>query len=115
MTLAKTDMELAGRYVRRLVPPELRHVFERIRAEHDRTVEEVLWVTGRSEVLEAHPVLARTLAVRNAYLAPLHYMQVALLERWRTDSAIGRKPDPAVARALLLTVNGIAAGMRNTG
>jgi phosphoenolpyruvate carboxylase len=115
MTLAKTDIDLAGHYVSRLVPPELRHVFERIRAEHERTVEEVLWVTGRKEVLEAHPVLNRTLAVRNAYLAPLHYMQVALLERWREDRAAEREPDPAVARALLLTVNGIAAGMRNTG
>jgi phosphoenolpyruvate carboxylase len=115
MTLAKTDLDLAGHYVRRLVPAELHRFYDRIRAEHDRTVEEVLWVTGRSEVLEAHPVLSRTLAVRNAYLAPLHYMQVALLERWRADRAAGRQPDPAVARALLLTVNGIAAGMRNTG
>jgi phosphoenolpyruvate carboxylase len=115
MTLAKTDLDLAGHYVRRLVPPQLHRLYDTIRAEHDRTVEEVLWVTGRSEVLEAHPVLSRTLAVRNAYLAPLHYMQVALLERWRADQATGRQPDPAVARALLLTVNGIAAGMRNTG
>ena len=115
MTLVKTDLDLAGHYVSRLVAPELRHVFERIRAEHERTVAEVLWVTGRSELLEAHPVLSRTLAVRNAYLAPLHYMQVALLERWRADRAAERQPDPAVARALLLTVNGIAAGMRNTG
>jgi phosphoenolpyruvate carboxylase len=115
MTLAKTDLDLAGHYVRRLVPAELHRLYDQIRAEHDRTVEEVLWVTGRSEVLEANPVLNRTLAVRNAYLAPLHYMQVALLERWRADRAAGRQPDPAVARALLLTVNGIAAGMRNTG
>ncbi len=115
MTLVKTDLDLAGHYVSRLVAPELRHVFERIRAEHERTVAEVLWVTGRSELLEAHPVLSRTLAVRNAYLAPLHYMQVALLERWREDRASERQSDPAVARALLLTVNGIAAGMRNTG
>jgi phosphoenolpyruvate carboxylase len=115
MTLVKTDIELAGHYVSRLVAPELQHVFEHIRAEYDRTVAEVLWVTGRRELLEAHPVLSRTLAVRNAYLAPLHYMQVALLERWRADRASERQPDPAVARALLLTVNGIAAGMRNTG
>jgi phosphoenolpyruvate carboxylase len=97
------------------VPPALHRLYDQIRAEHDRTVEEVLWITGRSEVLEAHPVLNRTLAVRNAYLAPLHYMQVALLERWRADRAAERQPDAAVARALLLTVNGIAAGMRNTG
>ncbi len=115
MTLVKTDVDLAGHYVSRLVAPELQHVFEHIRAEYERTVDEVLWVTGRSELLEANPVLSRTLAVRNAYLAPLHYMQVALLERWRAERAAERQSDPAVARALLLTVNGIAAGMRNTG
>ena len=108
-------VDLAGHYVSRLVAPDLQHVFEHIRAEYARTVDEVLWVTGRSELLEANPVLSRTLAVRNAYLAPLHYMQVALLERWRADRAAERQSDPAVARALLLTVNGIAAGMRNTG
>ncbi|HEX2105134.1 MAG TPA: phosphoenolpyruvate carboxylase [Solirubrobacteraceae bacterium] len=115
MTLAKTDLELAGHYVRRLVPGELHRLYDTIRAEYELTVAEVLRVTGRSELLEAHPVLHRTLQVRNAYLAPLHYMQVALLERWRADRANGREPDAALARALLLTVNGIAAGMRNTG
>jgi phosphoenolpyruvate carboxylase len=115
MTLAKTDMELAGHYVQRLVAPQLHRLYDAIRAEHERTVAEVLWVTGRDELLEANPVLSRTLSVRNAYLAPLHYMQVALLERWRAERAAGRQPDPALARALLLTVNGIAAGLRNTG
>jgi phosphoenolpyruvate carboxylase len=101
--------------VRRLVPGELHRLYDTIRDEHELTVAEVLWVTRRSELLEANPVLQRTLAVRNAYLAPLHYMQVALLERWRADRSNGRQPDPGLARALLLTVNGIAAGMRNTG
>ncbi|MEA2248132.1 MAG: phosphoenolpyruvate carboxylase, partial [Solirubrobacteraceae bacterium] len=115
MTLAKTDMDLAGHYVRRLVAPELHPVFDTIRDEHDRTVAEVLRVTDQSALLEDQPVLQRTLQVRNAYLAPLHYLQVALTERWRADRDAGRQPDPTVARALLLTVNGIAAGMRNTG
>ena len=116
MTLVKTDLDLAGHYVSRLVAPELRHVFEHDpRPSTSGPSPRCCWVTGRSELLEAHPVLSRTLAVRNAYLAPLHYMQVALLERWRADRAAERQPDPAVARALLLTVNGIAAGMRNTG
>ena len=57
-------------------------------------------------------MLRRTLRVRDAHLAPLHYLQVALTERLRDG---GGTPDPTVARALLLTVNGIVAGMRNTG
>jgi phosphoenolpyruvate carboxylase len=115
MTLVKTDLELAGHYVRRLVPAELHRVHDTIRAEYELTVAEVLRATGRGELLEANPVLRRTLEVRNAYLAPLHYMQVALLERWRAERETGREPGPGLARALLLTVNGIAAGMRNTG
>ena len=75
----------------------------------------VLRITGHERLLAPNPVLERTLSVRNAYLAPLHFLQVVLTERLRADRAAGREPDPAVARALLLSVNGIAAGMRNTG
>ncbi|MDQ4072284.1 MAG: phosphoenolpyruvate carboxylase, partial [Actinomycetota bacterium] len=115
MTLMKADMEVAGHYVRHLVPDELRHVYEAIRAEHDLTVAELLAITGEEELLGGHPVLRQTLRVRDAYLAPLHYLQVALTERWRADREAGRDPDPDVGRALLLSVNGIAAGLRNTG
>ncbi len=115
MTLAKTDMDLAGHYVRRLAPPGLHRLYETIRSEYDLTVTEVLRIVGGDEPLAANPVLRRTLRVRDAHLAPLHYLQVALTERLRAEREAGRDPDPAVARALLLTVNGIVAGMRNTG
>jgi phosphoenolpyruvate carboxylase len=115
MTLAKTDLEIAGHYVERLAPAELRRPFDDIRAEHELTMEELLRLRGEDELLGADPVLQRTLRVRDAYLAPLHYLQVALTERRRADREAGREPDPDLARALLLTVNGIAAGLRNTG
>jgi phosphoenolpyruvate carboxylase len=111
MTLVKTDLELAGHYVRTLVPERLHHVFDAIRAEHDLTVAEVLRLTGQEGLLGANPLLERTLRVRDAYLAPLHLLQVALIARRREE----RHADPAIERALLLTVNGIAAGLRNTG
>jgi phosphoenolpyruvate carboxylase len=115
MTLVKTDLDLAGHYVRTLVAPELHRLYDAIRAEHDLTVTEILRVTGQETLLSANPILETTLRVRDAYLAPLHLVQVALTARWRADLDAGRRPDPGVARALLLTVNGIAAGLRNTG
>jgi phosphoenolpyruvate carboxylase len=115
MTLVKTDMEVAGHYVRRLVPAPLHRLYETIKAEQELAVEELLGITGESELLAANPVLQRTLRVRDAYLAPLHYLQISLLERWRADQAEAGELDPDTARALLLTVNGIAAGLRNTG
>jgi phosphoenolpyruvate carboxylase len=120
MMLAKTDLAISARYVETLVPEELRHIFATIRAEYARTVEQVLAITGESTSLEHQPVLRRTLAVRDTYLEPLHHLQVALLRQYRAGRGApgsGRPgaTDPTLERALLTTVNGIAAGLRNTG
>jgi phosphoenolpyruvate carboxylase len=79
------------------------------------TAAELLRVTGHDELLSTNPTLATTLRVRDDYLKPIHELQIALIKRWRADRDANREPDPALSRALLLTVNGIAAGMRNTG
>jgi phosphoenolpyruvate carboxylase len=120
MMLTKTDLSIAARYVETLVPGELRPVYATIDAEYRRTVTEVLAITGEADLLERQPVLRRTLAVRDTYLEPLHHLQVALLAQYRAGrtspgSVRPTATDPTLERALLTTVNGIAAGLRNTG
>ncbi|WP_420115697.1 phosphoenolpyruvate carboxylase [Micromonospora sp.] len=127
MMLTKTDLSIARRYVETLVPEELHPIFDKIQQEYELTKQEVLAVTSSPALLENSPVLQRTLAVRDTYLEPLHHLQVALLRQYRDSGAAGRagitapggrrapSDGTALARALLTTVNGIAAGMRNTG
>jgi phosphoenolpyruvate carboxylase len=111
MTLAKTDLEIAQRYVNALVDPSLHKIFDQIKEEFDLTVKELLLMTNEKEILGSQPILARTLQIRDTYLAPIQLLQISLLKRVRAQS----EPDQLLARALLLTINGIAAGLRNTG
>jgi phosphoenolpyruvate carboxylase len=101
--------------VETLVPKELHHFFDAITAEYELTVAEVLRITGEDELLGRNPVLAQTLRVRDAYLDPISHLQVALLKKQRDAAAGGAGVDEELSRALLLSVNGIAAGLKNTG
>ncbi|MED5221353.1 MAG: phosphoenolpyruvate carboxylase [Actinomycetota bacterium] len=114
MTITKTDLAIARHYVERLVDPSLHHLFEAVVDEYHRTAEEIQTITG-TELLAEKPMLRRTLAVRDAYLDPLNVLQVEMLHRSRSGVAAGRSTDEELQRGLLLTINGIAAGMRNTG
>ena len=110
MTVAKTDLHTARKYVSSLVEPQFHHLLETIQEEFDLTIKELLLLTGKEEILGDQQILARTLQIRDAYLAPLHLLQISLLKKVRLDNS-----DPLITRALLLTINGVAAGLRNTG
>jgi phosphoenolpyruvate carboxylase len=109
MVLAKADGRIAAEYDRRLVPEPLRPIGVELRGRLQHAVRGVLDVTGHVELLESTPVIRRSIDVRNPYVDPLNLVQVELLCRVR------HRPDARTRRALLVTVNGIAAGMRNTG
>ncbi len=109
MVLAKADGRIAAEYDRQLVPPALQAIGVELRERLRRAIRGVLGVAGHMELLESTPVIRRSIDVRNPYVDPLNLVQVELLRRLR------RHPDARTRRALLITVNGIAAGMRNTG
>ena len=111
MTMAKTDLKMSRKYVEKLVDPSLHHFLDTIEKEFELTRQEILLLTEKSELLGDQEILARTLQVRDIYLAPLHLLQISLLEHVRQDG----ESDPTLHRALLLTINGVAAGLRNTG
>ncbi len=111
MVLAKTDLAIASRYAE-LVPDAASReaIYGRIAAEHERTVAHVLGITGHASLLEDNPTLERSIRNRFPYLDPLNHLQVELLRRYR-----GGQVDERTQRAIHLTINGLAAGLRNSG
>jgi phosphoenolpyruvate carboxylase len=109
MVLAKADARIAAEYDRRLVPADLQPLGTDLRARLQRAITCVLDVTSQQELLQTNPVLRRSIEVRNPYVDPINLVQVELLRRVRAND------DERVKAALLVTVNGVAAGMRNTG
>ncbi len=110
MVLAKTDLHIGRRYAELVDPAYGPRLFATIEAEHTRAVQWHARITGSPDLLAGNPTLARSIANRFAYLDPLHVLQVDMLRRYRTGD-----DDPDVARALELTINAIATGLRNSG
>ncbi|WP_343583346.1 phosphoenolpyruvate carboxylase [Herbaspirillum sp.] len=116
MVLSKTDLAVASRYAGLVADRKLRNaIFGRIADEHGRTSTVLGTITGSKERLTANPLLARSIKNRFAYLDPLNHLQVELIKRYRTTVAAGRAPEERVQRGIHLTINGVAAGLRNTG
>jgi phosphoenolpyruvate carboxylase len=122
MVLAKTDLAIASRYAGLVPDVALRErIFKRIAAEHGETLRQLEAVTGTGERLAANPLLARSIQNRFAYLDPLNHLQVELIHRHRAmsrnvkEGGEGSEMDPRVHRGIHLSINGVAAGLRNTG
>jgi phosphoenolpyruvate carboxylase len=116
MVLAKTDLAVASRYAGLVADKKLRKaIFDRIVDEHGRTIEALAAITGEKERLAGNPLLARSIKNRFAYLDPLNHLQVELIRRHRAATADGRDSDERARRGIHLSINGIAAGLRNTG
>jgi phosphoenolpyruvate carboxylase len=123
MSLSKADMEIAARYATLVTDEALRtRIYGTIRAEFDRSVHQICVVTGQEALLDNTPVLQKSIRLRNPYVDPLSYLQVELLKRLRALPASQEdEPDDIRAQrrdlraAVLLSINGVAAGLKNTG
>jgi len=111
MVLAKSDLGIASRYAELVTDPELRqYVFTSIRTEWERCLKWLFAITGHTELLQDNPTLARSIRVRTPYIDPLNHLQVELLHRYRSGD-----DEEAIRRAIHLTINGVATGLRNSG
>jgi phosphoenolpyruvate carboxylase len=110
MVLAKTDLAIASRYAELVSDKKLRQqVFSRLSDEWERARKWLAEITGNAELLADNPTLARSIRNRFPYLDPLNHVQVALLRRYRATR------DERLLRVIHLTINGLAAGLRNSG
>ena len=111
MALAEAEPAIAEAYDRQLVPPDLKPLGVDLRRRLDLATRGVLAALDARGLLDDNPMLRRSIDVRNPYVDPINIVQIALLARLRGDAIVGRD----LWEAFLITVNGIAAGMRNVG
>ncbi len=111
MVLSKTDMGIASRYAQLVADVEVRdQIFGMIETEWARTTSKLMVITQSTTLLADNPTMARSLTTRLPYIDPLNHLQIMLLERTRAGES-----DEKLRRALQITINGIAAGLRNSG
>ena len=110
MALAKSDMDI-GRHYRALAPEPSQMVYQLIDTELSLATEMILRLKDQDDLLDREPTLQRSIRLRNPYVDPMSLLQVDLLKRWRADD----RRDDGLLEALLVTVNGIALGIQNTG
>jgi phosphoenolpyruvate carboxylase len=115
MALAKADAGIAAHYDRHLVPEDHQDLGAMLRDRLQRAIDVVADVTGHQQLLADNPVLRRSIDVRNPYVDPINLLQVELLRRLRDARDAHAEETMWLRRALLVTINGVAAGMRNTG
>ncbi len=116
MVLSKTDLAIASRYAELVPDRKIRNaIFKVISKEHETTIASLTMLTGTKERLAKNPQLARSIKNRFPYLDPINHLQVELIKRHRAAAAEGRELDERVRSGIHLTINGIAAGLRNTG
>jgi phosphoenolpyruvate carboxylase len=114
MILSKADMDIARRYSDLVKDKDLRkEIFDLIQSEYDRTVRVICQIVQIKELLEKDPVLFRSLKHRNPHIDPLSFIQIELIKRLRQNPNETQKQ--VLGEAILMTINGIAAGLKNTG
>jgi phosphoenolpyruvate carboxylase len=116
LSLLKADMEIAALYSE-LAPDQAfaRQVFGLIRSEYERTKSALLAITGHSELMQAEPIIQRSIQLRNPYVDPLNYIQVEMLKRLQAIADPESSQAAPFREVLIVTINGIAAGLQNTG
>ncbi|WP_421132502.1 phosphoenolpyruvate carboxylase [Alteromonas sp. A079] len=113
MVFHKADPRISEAYDERLVPEELKHFGEALRTELKESISSLLAITGDDDIMKNDPQGKESMEIRAAYLQPLHYLQIELLDRIR--KAGDDAQNTSLERAMMVTITGIATGMRNTG